>query len=71
MLLRKSYNSHITSTGTTTEDMGLKAAANMIGISRSYAYKLARKGTLQVTRKVDGKAFVSKKSVKMQARKQS
>lgn len=72
MITRKAYNSHITSNDTRTEDMGLQAAANMIGVSRTWAYKMARQGKLQVTRKAAAngqtKLFVSKKSVKRVAR---
>lgn len=56
-----------TSTGKHLEDMGLAAAAKMIGINRRYAYKLARACKLEITRKTDstgaGKWFVSKRSV--------
>lgn len=72
MLTRKAYNSHLTSTGNRTEDVSLKAAARFIGCDRRWAYKMARRGILEVTRKANAAGvpmiFVSKRSVFAKAR---
>lgn len=68
MITRKAYNSHITANGTKREDMSLPAAARAIGCDRRWAYKNARRGVLEVTRKADAngkpRIFVSKRSVR-------